>query len=183
MERTVQKYDARGAWKWNFLEVEVERSKSNHAEIFVANNSISYRTLGPPSLSLSGPSSSLMSPEPTESLICVWGSGAAEGSEVKDCFTDAAWRLAPVISRPALEHFKGWSHFWRSVGLFQLLARAAGASVFPHICTVSQLQATAATLHPPAHVQPPAPHPPTLNGIVGQSMWDSLELNLSYKLL
>lgn len=41
---------------------------------------------------------------------------------------------------------------------FQLLARSACTYVFPHICTVSQLQATAATVHsttPPATPRPP----------------------------
>lgn len=42
---------------------------------------------------------------------------------------------------------------------FQLLARSAGACVFPHICTVSQLQATVAALHALRSVQPPSHHP------------------------
>lgn len=78
--------------------------------------------------------------------------------EVKSWFTNAAWRLTPVISQAATLNTSKAGRTSEEALAFWLLARSAGACVFPHICTVSQLQATAATLcnpHPPI---PPRSH-------------------------
>lgn len=55
---------------------------------------------------------------------------------------------------------------------FQLLARSAGACVFPHICTVSQLQATASILHHPAHCS--VPTTPGSTGLSVKMTWTSI---------
>lgn len=89
--------------------------------------------------------------EPAESLTRVRGSRAAK---VKSWFTNAAWQLTPVRSTSVLQHFKGWIDFWRSVGLFNCWQGQLVPVSSLHICTVSQLQATAAA-HP-AHCTTPS---------------------------
>lgn len=113
----------------------------------------------------------------TENLIHLWGSGVAEGREVKSWFTNAAWRLTLVISRQALYHFKGWTDFWRSIGL-STAGKVSLCLCLPTHLHASQLQATAATQHTLHSVQPPLlSHPrstPTSRDLL-QAIWEKFE--------
>lgn len=101
--------------------------------------------------------SSLMFIEPAESLIRLRGSGAAE---VKSWFTNAVWRLTPVISRPALYYFKvldrllkkRWPfNYWQG----QLVPVSSHTSAQYHSCRPQRVYCTILhTVQSPPHQDP-----------------------------